>query len=84
MKATQEQLWQLRALATDLGWGEFMEHVRGIMAEQADRLSDGDQANELLSCSQTIGALGQFFEKCGRYDYLRDPLTPDEYLGLFV
>jgi hypothetical protein len=67
---SQVDLWTIRALIQKAGWGEFMRHIGSFMAEQADKVKrDSEQDKSLEECSRTIHALGQFFDKCGTFDY---------------
>ncbi len=77
---TQTDLWQLRALVQKSGWGEFMSHIAGLMAEQADKVLPGsEQDHNLFQCSNTINALRPFFIKCGYFDYSQHTsMLPDQ------
>jgi hypothetical protein len=66
--ATQEDLKRLRTLVQKLGWGEFMGHVAGLMAEQSDKV-DGERSSALFAGSNTITSLREFWEACGRFEY---------------
>lgn len=70
MSLSQKDLWTLRGLVQKCGWGEFMQHVGGLMAEQADKVQrDSEEDKNLYQCSITIHALDEFFQKCGQFDY---------------
>lgn len=80
MKLTQTDLWTIRGIIQKSSWSEFMGHIAGIMAEQADKVQRGsEQDKNLYECSNTIYALNNFFEKCGRFDYRNNKLTPEEF-----
>jgi hypothetical protein len=64
----QSQLCQIRTLVQDLGWGEFMNHVASIMAEQADK-TKGEQSTALATCATTLHALQEAWQKCGKFQY---------------
>lgn len=72
MKLSQEDLMVLRGLVQKAGWGQFMSHVAGLMAEQADKVPrHSEEDKNLFQCSNTLSALHEFFEKCGQFDYLK-------------
>jgi len=67
---SQDDLWALRGLVQKCGWGEFMGHVAGLMAEQADKVQrDSEQDKNLFACHNTLTALRTHFAKCGHFDY---------------
>jgi hypothetical protein len=71
MNLNQKDIWTLRAINQKCGWGEFMLHVGSLMAEQADKVArDSEEDKNLFQCSVTIHALDEFFQKCGRFDYI--------------
>lgn len=80
----QAELWQLRAWIQRIGWGPFMRHIGSIMAEQADKVKRGsEQDGSLFSCSNTIHALDEFFQKCGHFDYLKmRDMLPEEHIAV--
>ena len=83
---SQTDLWILRGLVQKCGWGEFMRHIGGLMAEQADKVPrDSEEDKNLFNCSRTIHALDEFFEKCGWFDY-RDfePMLDQEALQILT
>ncbi len=74
-KNTEEHLVQLRGLVSDLGWGEFMHHVAGVMAEQVEMVEDR-QSSALFACSNTILALSSAFVDCGFFTKYPENMLP--------
>lgn len=76
----REAMHYIREITERDGWGHLMREVGSILAEQADKTS-GDKSSALFSCSNTIHALDQLFEACGKFDY-KAYAGPDEYHDL--
>ena len=64
----QSDLKKLRTLVQKMGWQEFMMHVGSLMAEQADKTA-GSQSSALFACSNTVHALREAWDGCGRFTY---------------
>jgi len=71
MVDVQEQLKEMRTLVQEMGWGEFMRNVGSLMAEQADK-TNGDQSSALFACANTIHALIEAWDGCGKFEYPED------------
>jgi hypothetical protein len=84
VKLNQEDLWTMRGLVQKCGWGKFMDHVAGIMVEQADKVVPrSKQDKALFACSNTLLSLNKFFQDCGEFNYLVDGLPiPDEFRAI--
>jgi hypothetical protein len=84
MQLSQKDLWTIRAIMQKCGWGEFMYHISGFMAEQADKVArDSEQEQALIGCSELLTKINEFFTVCGHFDYTKDSLSLEpEYLEI--
>lgn len=83
---SDEEMWRLRAYISKVGWKQFMMDISSIMAEQAHRVRQGSPQEAALSGTSVLLHSSAFLyaaEECGTFDYLADPLMPEEHKHLF-
>ena len=69
----QTQLKEMRTLIHEMGWANFMSHLGGLMAEQADKVPD-KQSSPLFVASSMMH-LPDLWEACGEFKYPDDMIN---------